>query len=156
METLDLATAEWRSGGVTFDLLSPLDGPARRELSPNDSSTVLRLSYAGRSILLTGDIEERTQRALLERGNLSADVLVLPHHGSVRPSSRAFVEAVAPRVLIRSSHERMDETFSGLQYVVGEIPMFNTADVGAVQVVIDDEGLRVSSMREQSFFDRAR
>ena len=155
LETLDPAKPQWRRGGVTFDLLSPLDGPARRELSPNDSSTVLRLSYAGRSILLTGDIEERTQRALLERGNLGADVLLLPHHGSVRPSSRAFVEAVAPQVLIRSSHERMDETFSGLHYVVGDIPLFNTADVGAVQVVIDDQGLRVSSMRGQSFVDKS-
>ena len=28
------------------------------------------MSYAGQSILLTGDIEERTQRALLERGDV--------------------------------------------------------------------------------------
>lgn len=83
---------------------------------------------------------------LLQRGDLGADVLVLPHHGGVERSSKAFLEAVAPSAVIRSSHERMEETYNGLQEVVGAMPLHNTADVGAVGVVIDAEGVRVSSM----------
>ncbi|MGB2986811.1 MAG: ComEC/Rec2 family competence protein, partial [Phycisphaerae bacterium] len=145
IETLDPAVTRWERGGVMFELLSPrddFDGKA----STNDTSTVLRLTYAGHSILLTGDIEEHTQRALLQRGDLGADVLVLPHHGGVERSSKAFLEAVAPSAVIRSSHERMEETYNGLQEVVGAMPLHNTADVGAVGVVIDAEGVRVSSM----------
>ncbi len=41
----------------------------------------------------------------------------------------------------------MDETFNGLQAVVGAIPLDNTADVGAVQVVIDADGICMSTMR---------
>lgn len=138
----------WESGGVTFERLSPF-GRLDETLSTNDTSTVLRLTYAGRSILLTGDVEERTQRMLLGRGRLRADVLVLPHHGSVRPSSQEFIEAVGPEVLIRSSHERMAETFSGLSKMTGDAPLYNTADVGAIQVVIDNAGVHVSVLRPQ-------
>ncbi len=149
IETLDPTTSQWELGGVTFKLLSPR-GDLDQTLLINDTSTVLRLFYAGHSILLTGDIEERTQRALLQRGGLRADVLVLPHHGGVRPSSQAFVEAVGAGAVIRSSGQRMDETFNGLQAVVGAIPLYNTADVGAVQVVIDADGICISTMRSDS------
>ncbi len=147
METLDPSMPRWERGGVTFELLSPLSD-FDEACSTNDTSTVLRLTYTGHSILLTGDIEDYAQRALLDRGDLRADVLVLPHHGSVRSSSKAFVDAVGARVVIRSSHERMEETFNGLQAVVGTIPLYNTADVGAVRVVIDQEGVCISSIAD--------
>lgn len=146
IETLDPATSQWKLGGVTFELLWPR-GDLDETLLTNDTSTVLRLSYAGHSILLTGDIEERGQRALLQRSGLRADVLVLPHHGSVRPSSKAFIDAVMPRAVIRSSGQRMDDTFSDLQFIVGTIPLYNTADVGAVRVVIDADGIFISTTR---------
>ncbi len=149
IETLDPATSQWKLGGVTFELLWPR-GQLDETLLTNDTSTVLRLSYAGHSILLTGDIEERGQRALLQRSDLRADVLVLPHHGSVRPSSKAFIDAVLPRAVIRSSRQRMDDTFSRLQLIVGAIPLYNTADVGAVRIVIDADGIFVSTTRSDS------
>jgi beta-lactamase superfamily II metal-dependent hydrolase len=104
----------------------------------------MRLTHAGYSILLTGDIEECAQQALLNRGGLRADVLILPHHGGVEQNSKAFLEAVSPGAVIRSSHECMDETFNGLQALVGNIPLYNTADTGAVQVVIDQAGVSIS------------
>jgi len=136
----------WEFGGVTFELLSPT-GDCDPSLSANETSTVLRLSYAGHSILLPGDIEDRTEGALLDRGELRADVLVLPHHGSVRKSTAQFIRAVGPSAAIRSSGERMDQTRSGLNALVGDIPLYNTADVGAVEVVLDDAGVRVSALR---------
>jgi competence protein ComEC len=50
----------------------------------NDNSVVLSLSYKGRKILLTGDIEEATETTLVQRwGNqLRSDVLKVAHHGS--------------------------------------------------------------------------
>jgi competence protein ComEC len=156
VSVLDPAESRWVWGGVTFDLLWPMsvaqgmvdshtDG-----MTTNDTSTVLRLTYAGRSILLTGDIEEYTQRRLLERGGLHADVLVLPHHGSIRPSSEAFLAAVGAKVLIRSSGERTAETTSGLGTLVGETTLYNTADVGAVQIIIGADGMHVLSMQPRT------
>lgn len=143
---LDAATHDWQEGGVRFEVLAPAQGLADT-VSTNDTSLVLRLSYAGRSILLTGDIEEHAQRTLLETADLAADVLVLPHHGGVRPSTEAFVDAVGAGVLIRSSHQPMTETLNGLQALVGGAALFNTADVGAVRVTIAADGITVSTMR---------
>jgi competence protein ComEC len=146
VEVLDPSLGTWEFGGVRFELLSPT-GDCDPSLSANEASTVLRLSYAGRSILLAGDIEDRTEGALLDRGDVRADVLVLPHHGSVRKSTAQFIRAVGPGAAIRSSGERMDQTRSGLAAIVGDVSLYNTADVGAVEVILDDDGVRVSALR---------
>lgn len=146
METLRSDAPTWELDGVRFEVLSPTGTPDD-SLGTNDTSTVMRLSYKNHSILLTGDIEERTQRALLQRGDIEADVLVLPHHGSIRASSPAFIRAVGAGVNIRSSSQRLADTFNGLQAAVGAATLYNTADVGAVTVVIDSDGLRIDTMR---------
>jgi competence protein ComEC len=143
---MDASKRRWELGGVTFERLWP-PGDLSEGLATNETSTVLRLTYAGHSILFTGDIEDHAQRSLVEQGNLAADVLILPHHGGVEPSTHAFIDAVGASTLIRSSHEPRVETFNGLYEMAGATPVYNTADVGAVQVVIDREGVHVSSMR---------
>ncbi|MFQ5589904.1 MAG: ComEC/Rec2 family competence protein [Phycisphaerae bacterium] len=147
--TLDPAVTKWKYGGATFELLSPLMDFNER-LSTNESSTVLRLSYAGRSMLLTGDIEERTQGALVDRGGIAADVLLLPHHGSIRRNSADFFAAVDPEVAIRSSDRKMAETFNGLAESLRATTLYDTADDGAVQVVMDSRGVRVSCFRART------
>ncbi len=145
VEVLDSSRPTWEFGGVAFELLSPI-GECDVSLSDNNTSTVLRLSYGGHSMLLPGDIEERTQRALLDRGELHADVLVLPHHGSVRKSTGQFIRAVGPSAAIRSSGERMDQTRSALAAVVGNVSLYDTADVGALEVVLRNDGVRVAAL----------
>lgn len=140
VQTLDSSTTTWEFGGVGFELLSP-QGDCDPQLSANETSTVLRLTFAGHSILLTGDIEERAQRALLARGDLHADILLLPHHGSLRASTADFIREVAPLAAIRSSNERTQQTLSGLDTAIGDVPLYNTADVGVVEVVLDREGV---------------
>ncbi|MFQ5496006.1 MAG: ComEC/Rec2 family competence protein, partial [Phycisphaerae bacterium] len=96
VEVLDPAAREWTLGGARWDRLWPPVG-LDASFTTNEASTVLRLTYAGRSILLTGDIEERAQRVLLasasvdQEASLRADVLVLPHHGAVEVNTAAFV-----------------------------------------------------------------
>ena len=49
-------------------------------------------------------VEQVAERQLLRaNGRLSADVVVVPHHGSRTSSSAAFVEAVAPTVAVASA-----------------------------------------------------
>lgn len=144
VQILNTSTKTWEFGGVGFELLWP-EGECDPQLSANETSAVLRLNYAGRSILLTGDIEDGTQRALLERGDLHADILLLPHHGSVRASTADFIRAVAPLAVIRSSNERTQQTLSGLDAAIGGVPLYNTADLGAVEVVLDREGVHFAT-----------
>lgn len=49
----------------------------------NNISTLLRVSFAGNRVLLTGDLAEKGWEAVVKRGtDLKADVLKFPHHGS--------------------------------------------------------------------------
>jgi len=89
-----------RFGDVTVNVLWP---PADGEKSTNNDSIVLRIQYGVRSILLTGDIEQATERSLLvSQQQLHADVIKVPHHGSKTSSTEAFVAATNPRVAIIS------------------------------------------------------
>jgi competence protein ComEC len=129
------------AAGVTFEMLwPPLNGESLA-LSANDSSTVLRVTYAGVRVLMCGDIGEAAQRALLASGmDLSADVLVLPHHGAVVASTTAFVAAVDADVLIRSSGRDDDRTSPALAEIVAGATYFNTADDGAVTIDVSRDG----------------
>jgi len=144
VETMSSFDRSWNVGDVEFELQWP---PADRcrDLSANDSSTVLQVSYLGHSILLTGDIDETAQRALIAQAGLESDVLLLPHHGSVCPSTDKFLQAVNADVLIRSSNQLTAETTNGLTALVGDTKLYNTADVGALVITIDEFGLHVES-----------
>jgi competence protein ComEC len=89
------AGQEWTWDGVLFEVLYP----ASEGLSGNDSSCVLRVSTAGSSLLLPGDIERRAEEELVASAaeRLPATLLVAAHHGSATSSGRGFLEAVSPR-----------------------------------------------------------
>lgn len=132
------------TGPATVEVLWPpagLDG-----LTENDASLVLRVSYAGRRILLCGDIEAQAMRALLAGEDLCADVLVLPHHGSVQEMTAAFIRAVDPVCCVRSSNRRDRAANPRLDAALGGRPCLNTAEDGAVRVEIRPGGLSVSGL----------
>jgi competence protein ComEC len=95
------AGQRWAWDGVEFAVLHP--GGAG--LSGNDSSCVLRVSAAGASLLLPGDIGRRVEaRLVADRAEeLESTLLVAAHHGSATSSSRAFLAAVDPRWVLYAS-----------------------------------------------------
>ncbi|MGE4192959.1 MAG: DNA internalization-related competence protein ComEC/Rec2 [Pseudodesulfovibrio sp.] len=89
--------------GTRVAVLHPGEGFSARRA--NERSLVLRLERAGRHLaLLPGDVERSGVRALLDSGSdLSAEVLVLPHHGSRVSFDPDFYAAVSPRVVLVSN-----------------------------------------------------
>ena len=89
----------WTWDGVQFEFLHP-DYHADRDLEKhrNDLSCVLRISIGTQHILLTGDIEKASEKRLLKmhEAQLSANLLVAPHHGSKTSSTLEFIAAVLP------------------------------------------------------------
>ena len=148
-----LAGQGWTWDGVLFEVLHPAPEQAAAHQKTNHQSCVLRVTAGGKSMLLTSDIEASDEAALLERypGQLAADVLLVPHHGSRTSSTPAFLKAVAPGAAVipvgyrnRFGHPKSDvlERYAGL----GLAPWRTDRD-GAVDVRLAAEGLALSGWR---------
>ncbi|SFD66215.1 DNA internalization-related competence protein ComEC/Rec2 [Massilia yuzhufengensis] len=96
-----MAGQTWTWDGVRFEMLGPAAASYEDPgLKANARSCVLRVSSAGRAMLLAADIEAAQEAQLLAHGpgQLRADVLLAPHHGSGTSSTAAFLTAVKPSV----------------------------------------------------------
>ncbi len=88
-------------GGAKITAFRPYTDPTGVDL--NDMSVVLRLSFGSSSFLFTGDLAGPGEAGAVRRGRITADVLKAPHHGSKYSSSTAFLNAVAPSLVVVSA-----------------------------------------------------
>jgi competence protein ComEC len=143
----------WEWDGVRFELLHPAAGSyAVDRIKSNDRSCVLKISGAHGTVLLTGDIEARSEQELLARaGGLRAEVLVVPHQGSRTSSTEDFIAAVQPRwaVFPVGYRNRFGHPQEGVveRYRAIGAQMLRTDNAGAVLVRIDSEGTGVQGYR---------
>ncbi len=84
-----------------YILAPPADtigGSGSWEDNPNRCSLVMKVVYAGASLLLTGDVEGNEERPLVESyaDLLRADILKVGHHGGKAGTSGPFLNAVRP------------------------------------------------------------
>ncbi len=71
--------------------------------SSNEASVVLSIQSAGRSVLLTGDINEKTISKLLSQTMEPVDVLEMPHHGQWSNESVSLLQKLRPKVVVQST-----------------------------------------------------
>jgi competence protein ComEC len=97
-------------GDLELAVLGPDPGRPYRHADSeiNESSLVVRATWAGRRVLFPGDAELAAQADLLARAaddparaGLVAEVLLVPHHGAATTDA-AFIAAVAPQVALIS------------------------------------------------------
>ncbi|MEN8205097.1 MAG: DNA internalization-related competence protein ComEC/Rec2 [Pseudomonadota bacterium] len=145
----------WVWEGVSFTLLHPYRSSQFRG---NDASCVLRIESAGgHRVMLTGDIEGPAEQALLRqpRQQLSAAVLVAPHHGSDTSSTPAFIKAVYPDIVLFPSGYRNRYGFPKSpvvdRYADIHAEMYETGLSGALTVTLssDDEKPAVRRFRDE-------
>jgi competence protein ComEC len=138
-------------GPLTIEARGPLlDGAVRTPpgVSVNDASLVVRLGFAGRWFLFTGDIEEQGEAELVGAATpgspLNSDVLKVPHHGSRTSSSDDLLDAVAPQVAIASLGRRNRFGFPRAEvlarYASRGIELLRTDLHGAVMVQVTARG----------------
>lgn len=127
------------NGSLT--VLWPEYAKVRPGQDANDSSLVLLAEIKGTSLLLTGDLSGAYEMYAAA----PADVLKVAHHGSASSTGAAFLERVAPRLLLLScgTEERsaaMDSRQTGL-------PVADTNREGCVTLTFDDDGFSVETLR---------
>ena len=66
------------------------------------------------------------------------------HHGAVEGNTAAFIDAVGAPDLLRSTFERVEASGALMALTVGR-RVHSTADAGALEVLIDGSGVRVSA-----------
>ncbi|HEY0209622.1 ComEC family protein [Acerihabitans sp.] len=142
----------WQWQGLTFSVLWP---PAQVKKAGNDDSCVIKIDDGRFSVLLTGDIEAPAERALLKsaRGQLRADILQIPHHGSKTSSTRAFLRAVRPGAALASAARfnpwRLPAQSIRERYRREGIPWHDTARSGQVSIHFYDNNWVIKGYREQ-------
>jgi competence protein ComEC len=139
----------WEWDGVRFAVLHPPAAVAARRR--NDESCVLRVSAGATAMLLAGDIERGAEFALARGGGLSADALLVPHHGSRSSSSAPFLEAVRPRVAVAAAGYRNRFGHPAAEvlarYAAAGVRLLRTDLDGAVTVRIAPAALGVDAER---------
>lgn len=128
---------QWQWDGVNFQFLNIANFHDRKD---NNNSCVLKITSNEKSVLLTGDIEARTEKFLaLQYGKqLASDILVVPHHGSKTSSTDEFIIAVNPKVALFSYgylnrfHHPSDKVVA--RYRGMNIKVRNTVDEGAISL----------------------
>ncbi|MGB1011371.1 MAG: DNA internalization-related competence protein ComEC/Rec2 [Thiolinea sp.] len=132
------AGQQWRWDGVTFTVLHPDTTYSHKKR--NNRSCVLKVTNQQHSLLLPGDIERPAEFALSKslKGQLKADVLVVPHHGSKSSSSPAFLKRVEPELALVTAgyRNRFHHPHPSVRkrYQQWGIKLLNTAESGAVRV----------------------
>jgi competence protein ComEC len=86
-----------QDGQLSLAVVHPAARDYDRRASTNAMSCVVRAQVAAATVLLTGDIPADAEAALAAReSDLSARLLMAPHHGSRTSSSPALLDAATP------------------------------------------------------------
>ena len=123
-------------------------GPAPE--GANNGSVVIRIVHRGTTLLLTGDIERETDGDMARWGHrLRADVLKAAHHGSRTSSTRAFLDAVNPKVAAIScgvnNRFRHPSPEVIARFREMGIQIWRTDQAGAIAMKLDGERIDVVS-----------
>jgi competence protein ComEC len=144
---------ELGSGIVVEVLHPPLEPVTGTGADDNNNSLVLRLVWGDAEFLLTGDVEAKAERFLLDSSQaLQADVLKVAHHGSGGSTTAECLAAVDPDYAVisvgadnRFGHpeaavlERLD--------ALGDVTVLRTDEVGTVEFVTDGQQMWVRTER---------
>ena len=110
----------------------------------NNNSLVAKLEYKDFKMLFTGDIEEVAEQQLIKmysNGELEADILKVPHHGSKSSSTIEFLEAVNASIALIGvggnnkfghPHDVVIERFEQ-----EKIKIYRTDENGEISVIVD-------------------
>ncbi len=124
--------------GATLEIIWPTPDAS---FDANNNCLVLRLNFAGRSILFPGDIQGPAERVLMQSpAAIRSDVLVAPHHGSAEVTTGAFIEAVAPGFIVCSNDRTLSMKQREFDQLTQGRTVYRTHTSGAITIRISPDG----------------
>jgi competence protein ComEC len=146
--TTCVAGQRWHWDGVHFEVLHPREGFAPLG---NESSCVLKVTTSGGSLLVLGDAERRAERELAAHPRVSADAVVVGHHGSATSSTPTLVRASRAHLALVSAGHRNRWNFPRPEVVerweASGASVHSTGDAGALHLTLGEHGITLSSQR---------
>ncbi|MCA9075777.1 MAG: ComEC/Rec2 family competence protein [Planctomycetaceae bacterium] len=125
------------SDDVELTILHP--PPQWASKRDNANSLVLRVTYAGRSLLITGDLEGDGLTQLLTTPTDTVDVMLSPHHGSPKANPTAISDWASPRnVIISGGDSHSTHDLRAVYANADRVLSTNTS--GAITCVISSDG----------------
>lgn len=138
---------QWQ--GLSVKFLAPFNQlPVKKAKNPH--SCVVLISDKHYSVLLTGDIEQAQERALLPFLS-KVDLLQVAHHGSKSSSSLAFLQRTQPTFALISAG-RFNQWHFPHSDVINRLKMlgikyYNSGEVGQVQIRFTATGIKITTAR---------
>ncbi|MEO6805105.1 MAG: ComEC/Rec2 family competence protein [Edaphobacter sp.] len=132
-------------GGMEVTVLAPEAGYSNPREPVNDDSLVMRMQYGRSSVLLEGDAEASSERAMVEHGRVApVTLLKVGHHGSRTSTTQSFLAAAAPQDAVVSVGR--GNTFGHPRYEVIErlaesrTKLYRTDEFGLTTFLLDRDG----------------
>jgi competence protein ComEC len=139
IELVTWQRGSWQQlGGATFRVLHP--EPDERTGSDNSRSLCMVVEYAGRKVLLPGDIESPGMQQITLQTSPSCDVVMAPHHGSLAGTPREFLQWCGAQYVLISGSDRADQPAVHAVYGAEGRKVFITARQQAFDLRIDASG----------------
>ncbi|WP_141706014.1 DNA internalization-related competence protein ComEC/Rec2 [Vibrio rumoiensis] len=143
----------WAWESLQFEALWP---PKLVDRAYNPHSCVIKISDTDFSFLLTGDIDAISEVLIARQyPNLSAQAMLVPHHGSRTSSLISFIETVKPELAI-ASVAKNNQWHLPSQDVVERyrkkgISWLETGDTGQITISIYDKEWSVDQKRSNQY-----
>ncbi len=122
----------------------------------NDNSLVFKLEHGRHSFLFPGDISIDAEAQLLKNNaDLQANILLAPHHGSLSSSSRLFIDAVSPEIIVvsagNSKKGRFPDPFHLKSWKKRKIQVFQTNKDGTITIKSDGKNISLEKYLAPNF-----
>lgn len=136
-------------GPARIDVLWPIDPLLEGTDSDlNENSVVLRVTYGTDTVLFAGETQEESQRALIGRGGLAADVVKVAHHGSARMLPEFYAATGAEVALIPVGRNRYGHPAAETLVALQPMQVYRSDLHGDVRVALDGhDGIQVRTER---------
>ena len=112
----------------------------------NNTSIVTQLIYKDFELLLTGDIEKKVEKELVNSEiNLVSDILKISHHGSKTSSTKGFISAVNPIVAViqAGKDNSYGHPHKSVLDTLSNIATFCTAQDGDIEILSNGVSFQV-------------